>query len=104
MTTVERIGDQFIVDAATLSKAFDLPPEEIRSRMQKGQITSQCEAGEGTDAGRWRLTFRHQGRAFRLIVDTHGEVLRKTTFPVGPSIATPPTKSAIDVPSGRKKS
>lgn len=104
MTKVERSGDQFIVDAEVLSKAFDLPPEEIRTRMQDGQITSLCEAGADADTGRWRLTFRHEGRAFRLVVDESGEILSKSAFPVGPSNATPKSKTAIGMTSGRKES
>ena len=89
MTDVEWDGDQFIVDAQMLAKAFELSVEETRTRMQGGQIASLCEAGEGEDADRWRLTFRHQGRALRVIVDTHGAILSTSTFPVGhPNIAT----------------
>ncbi|SFD31962.1 DUF6522 family protein [Tropicimonas isoalkanivorans] len=89
MTDVVRHRDQFIVDAQMLARAFDLSVEETRNRMQGGQIASLCETGEGEDAGRWRLTFRHQGRALRLIVDTRGAILSKSTFPVGhPNIAT----------------
>lgn len=83
MTDVERRGNQFVVDALVLADAFDLSVEETRHRMQGGQIASLCETGEGEDAGRWRLTFRHQGRALRLIVDRRGEILGKITFPVG---------------------
>lgn len=89
MSRVERNGDQFIVDAQMIAKAFDLSAEETRIRMQDGQIKSLCEAGEGEDANRGRLTFRHQGRALRVIVDTHGAILSTSTFPVGhPNIAT----------------
>ncbi|SMX48914.1 DUF6522 family protein [Maliponia aquimaris] len=82
MSEVEHDGEQFIVDAQVLSRAFNLPPEDIRARMQAGQITSVCETGEGEDAGRWRLTFRHQGRALRLIVDANAQILSRATFPV----------------------
>lgn len=83
MSDVERNGEQFIVDAQVLATAFYLSLKETRVRMQNGQIVSLCEAGEGEDAGRWRLTFRHAGRALRLTVDAHGEVLNKSTYPVG---------------------
>lgn len=88
MSRIERNEEQFIVDAQMLAKAFDLSVEEIRIRMQDRQIASLCEAGEGEDANRWRLTFRHQGRAFRIIVDEHGVILSTSTFPVGhPNLA-----------------
>src|SRR6056297_537744 len=82
MSEVQRSGDQFIVDVQLLSAAFDLPTDEIRSRMREGWITSLCEAGSGEDEGRWRLTFRHDDCAFRLTVDRNGTVLGKSTFQV----------------------
>ncbi|MDK3075131.1 DUF6522 family protein [Sedimentitalea sp. JM2-8] len=105
MSRVERNGDQFIVDAQMLAKAFDLSAEETRTRMRAGQIASLCEAGEGEDANRWRLTLRHRGRAFRMIVDRHGEILSKSTFPVGrPNRAaqtqSPATKEVENTVSG----
>lgn len=83
MSDVERDGDQFIVDAQVLAKAFALSSEEARARMQGGQIASLCEEGKGEDEGRWRLTFRHQGRALRFVVDADGEILSRSTYPVG---------------------
>lgn len=84
MTTgvVEIDGDRFIVDATLLSAAFGLPVGQVRTFMQDGRITSRCETGMGTDAGRWRLTFYHDGRAMRLTVNTKGEVLTRATFDV----------------------
>lgn len=92
MSDVERDGDRFIVDAGVLARAFDLSPEATRSRMQGGEIASVCETGEGDDAGRWRLTFRHRGRALRLVVDASGQVLSKSTFPTGGPMAATPTR------------
>lgn len=83
MSGVERDGDGFVVDAALLGAAFGRPAEEIRSLMQEGRLTSRCEAGSGADAGRWRLTFYHGGRAVRLVVDEGGSILGRSSFPVG---------------------
>ena len=83
MSEVERDGDQFIVDAKLLAKAFGLSDAETRARLQGGQIASVCEAGEGADAALWRLTFRHQGRALRMIVDAEGKILSNGTAPIG---------------------
>lgn len=82
MSGVEWNGEEFIVDVQLLSTAFDLPAGEVRTRMRDGHITSLCEAGQGEDEGRWRLTFRHEDRAFRLTVDRQGAILGKSTFPV----------------------
>ncbi len=83
MSEVERNGGQFIVDAKVIAKAFGLSDAETRARLQGGQIASVCEAGEGADAGLWRLTFRHQGRALRMIVDAEGKILSNGTAPIG---------------------
>jgi Family of unknown function (DUF6522) len=80
MSAVERSGDSFVVDVAVLARAFGLPAEEIRQMMRDGRITSRCEAGVDEDVGRWRLTFLHDGRNFRLTVDGTGEILRQSTF------------------------
>jgi len=80
VTNVE-IGDEgFVVDAATVAKAFGLSPPEIQPMMRSGVITSRCEKGVDEDAGRWRLTFFHAGRAVRLTVDEAGKLLTRSTF------------------------
>lgn len=78
---VERAGEGFVVDAGLLAEVFGLVPEEVRVRMQDGRITSRCETGVGEDAGRWRLTFYHGGRACRITVDASGAVLGRATIP-----------------------
>ncbi|TNF65102.1 MAG: hypothetical protein EP307_00665 [Rhodobacteraceae bacterium] len=81
MAEVEADGQGgFVVEAGTLARAFDLAPDQVRPLMQGGAITSRCEKGEGEDAGRWRLTFYHGDRAFRLVVDDAGTVLSRARF------------------------
>jgi hypothetical protein len=82
MTTVERKADDFVIDVAILQDAFGLSQDEIKVRMRNGAITSRCEAGIDEDAGRWRLTFHHDNRACRFIVDEAGTVLTSATFPI----------------------
>lgn len=82
MNAVEHEGGSFVVDAAVLSVAFGRPAAEIRVSMQDGRITSRCEKGHGEDAGLWRLTFYHAGRALRLTVNEDGEILKRSTFNV----------------------
>ncbi len=80
MTNVE-IGDEgFVVDAATVAEAFGLSAPDIQPMMRSGAITSRCEKGVDADAGRWRLTFFHAGRAVRLTVDETGKLLTKSRF------------------------
>ena len=82
MTQIE-IGDEgFTVDADVLADAFALPRAEVQRRMASGAIPTRCEKGVDEDAGRWRLTFFHAGRALRLTVDGTGRVLGKAQFDV----------------------
>ncbi|MHA6346306.1 DUF6522 family protein [Roseivivax sp. CAU 1761] len=71
----------FEVDAALLAEAFGLPAKAVRTLMRQGRITSRCETGMDEDAGRFRLTFYHDGKALRLTVDGAGTVLKRATFP-----------------------
>jgi len=93
VTNVE-IGDEgFVVDAATVAEAFGLPAQDIQPMMRSGAITSRCEKGVDADAGRWRLTFFHCGRAVRLTVDGTGKLLTRSTFD-----APKPQSGAGDAP------
>ncbi|MCA0425217.1 MAG: DUF6522 family protein [Proteobacteria bacterium] len=79
MSEVERENDSYVVDAELLSRAFNLPADDVRARMKAGHITSRLEAGEGDDEGRWRITFYSGNRALRLTVDQAGQVLHMAT-------------------------
>ena len=90
MTRAERDGDGFVIPAALLAEAFKMTEDYARLAMRDGTLTSRCEAGEGTDAGRWRLTFRLAGQACRLTLDAAGAILSTSRFPVrSPPRATP---------------
>lgn len=81
MTKVERDGAGFVVSAALLAEAFKITEDDVRLAMREGTMTSRCEVGEGADAGRWRLTFRHAGRACRFTLDASGTILATSRFP-----------------------
>ena len=82
MTKVERNGADFVVPATLLAEAFGMTENEVREVMRDGTLTSICEAGVGSDAGRWRLTFRHANLACRYTVDQAGTILSTSRFPV----------------------
>lgn len=82
MTRVAREGSSFVVPADLLAQAFGMTEIGIRQAMRDGSLTSICEAGVDTDAGRWRLTFRHADRACRFTVDDAGTILSTSRFPV----------------------
>jgi hypothetical protein len=77
---VERDGDGFVVPAEIIAPAFGLDPAAVPALMRQGTMTSQCETGVDADAGRWRLTVFHDGRALRLTVDADGQILSRATF------------------------
>jgi Family of unknown function (DUF6522) len=82
MNQIERDGAGFVIPAALLAKAFMMTEDAVRLAMRDGTLTSRCEAGEGADAGRWRLTFRHGGWACRFTLDATGKILTTSRFPV----------------------
>jgi hypothetical protein len=82
MTRVERDGTGFVVPATLLAQAFGMTEDRVRQAMRDGSLTSLCEAGVGADSGRWRLTFRHAGRACRFTLDDAGTILSTSRFPV----------------------
>lgn len=65
-TQVERDGAGFVVPAILLAEAFGLTGVR-RSRVDAHRRPGHRSArpGWGTDAGRWRLTFRYINRALR---------------------------------------
>ena len=82
MNRIERDGEGFVIPAVLLAEAFRMTEDDVRRAMREGTLTSRCEAGEGADAGRWRLTFRHAGRACRFTLDATGAILTTSRFPV----------------------
>lgn len=80
MTPISLTNGTFAVDAAYLAEAFGLDPARVPALMRENRITSRCETGQGADAGRFRLTFFHAGRALRLTVDADGRLLSRAQF------------------------
>ena len=98
MNGVSVTTDGFVVDAGTIGAALEIPPADVQTRIRGGEITSRCEAGVDEDAGRWRLTFYSDGRAFRLVVNKTGKILSRATFP---SHAPAPGPNAIETLSAK---
>ncbi|WP_375262810.1 DUF6522 family protein [Palleronia sp.] len=80
MAEVSVSSEGFVVDAKLIGDAFDLDAATVPERLRAGEITSRCETGVAEDAGRWRLTFYHGGRALRLTVDASGTVVSRARF------------------------
>ncbi len=69
---------QATVEAEDLGPLLGLAPADVQEQMRNGTITSRFETGVGEDAGRYRLTFHHQGRRVRLTCTGDGTVLTTT--------------------------
>lgn len=65
------------VDASDLGPLLGLEPAEVPEKMRSGEITSMHEAGSGEDAGRFRVTFWHNGQRLRLTCAEDGTVLSR---------------------------
>jgi hypothetical protein len=89
MSRIERAGEGFTVDAAVLAQAFAIAAADVPGLLRDGQITSLCETGTDADAGRFRLTFYHRGRALRLTVDADGRILSQARFDTPGRAAAP---------------
>lgn len=66
------------VDAAIIAEDLGLEPARVLDSLRAGALTARCEQGIGEDAGRFRLTFRHENRRLRLIVDQQGRILERS--------------------------
>ena len=49
--------------------------------MDAGKITLLCERGTGEDEGTWRVSFYHDGRRARFVVDAQGRILDTPATP-----------------------
>jgi len=83
-------ADGFTVEARDLGPLLGLDPADVQGLMRNGAITSRFERGEGTDAGRFRLSFFHDRRRLTLVVDAAGTVLSSATV----TAAVPPARPA----------
>lgn len=71
------------VDATTVGEGLGLDPSAVQTLIREGKITSLCERGVDEDAGRYRLTFFHGNRRFRLVVDEAGTVIQRSATDYG---------------------
>lgn len=78
MSTIEIAGNSVHVDAQLIASDLGLEPERVLEAMRAGRLTAICEQGVDQDAGRVRLTFYHERRRVRLIVDQSGHVLERS--------------------------
>lgn len=92
MARISFQDDAVEVDAAIIAEWLGIAPEHVQSEMRSGRITSTCERGMDADAGTFRLSFKEGNRRLRLIVDSGGEVIRRSTL----TLADPPAAPRDD--------
>lgn len=86
MSAVRIDGEDFVVEAEDLARAFGVNADEVIRSLREGTLTSRCEKGIDEHEGRHRLIFSHQGRMLRLTVDGDGRILSRVM------IAQPPAR------------
>lgn len=70
---IELAGQPSIeVDGALVAHGLGLDVAEFRGLMEIRKISVLCERGTGEDAGLYRVSFYHDGRRMRLVVDAAG--------------------------------
>ena len=82
MSTVVFEEDAVSIDAAIVAEGFAIEPALVQSLMHEGKITSLCERGTHEDTGRYRLTFFHEKRCLRLVIDSTGNIIERSTSDV----------------------
>jgi hypothetical protein len=83
MSEIEIQDGTIHIEASILARGLQLEPALVQAMMRRREITSLCERGVDEDAGRYRLTFFHKSRRFRLIVDATGTVMRRSIVDFG---------------------
>jgi hypothetical protein len=71
------------IEASIVAEGLELEPSSVQAMMRAGEITSFSERGVDEDAGRYRLTFFHKSRRFRLIVDESGTIIQRSIINFG---------------------
>ncbi|HEU4961459.1 MAG TPA: DUF6522 family protein [Sphingomonas sp.] len=92
MALISFQDDAVEVDAAIIAAGLGIAPEHVQSEIRSGRITSICERGVDADAGTFRLSFKKGNCRLRLIVDSGGEVIRRSTL----TLADPPAAPQDD--------
>jgi hypothetical protein len=80
MSRIEVDDGAFQVDSAVVARGLKLEPSSVQDMMRNGEITCLCERGVNEDTGRFRLTFFHESRRFRILVDANGVIIQRSTI------------------------
>jgi len=85
MTAIRIDGEDFVIEAEDLARAFGMDAPEVLRRLRAGLLTTRCEKGIGEHEGCHRLSFSLEGRVLRLTVDRDGRILSRALFAPQPA-------------------
>ena len=83
MSEVQVEDHAIVVDAEVIAQALGIDPNLMQPLLRQGKITTLSERGIDDDAGTHRLTFFYDRRRARLIVNEHGQILRRSSIDFG---------------------
>ena len=83
MASLEFSDGTIAIDASIVANGLAIAPAALLQALRDGSITSRCEQGVDTDAGRYRLTFFSSRRRFRVVVDAQGAILSRSSLNFG---------------------
>jgi len=83
MAIVEFEEGTLRIDAAVIGQGLNVEPSLVQALMREGKITALSERGVDEDAGRYRMTFFHENRRFRLVVDKEGNAIQRSAVDLG---------------------
>lgn len=78
MGEIEISDGSVYLEASLIAADFGLDAPGVLEAMRTGRMTSVWERGVDDDAGRYRVTFFHENRHLRLIVDADGQILERS--------------------------
>lgn len=69
---------EWVVDPEIVAPRLGFSPAEFQAAMRAGRVVGTVERGEGEDAGRTRLTFRHGQQAWSVQIEPDGTATETT--------------------------
>lgn len=68
------------IDSMVIGEGLKMDPSVVQELIREGKITSRCERGIEEDEGRYRLTVFNTQRRFRIVIDSTGTVIQRSTI------------------------
>ncbi len=63
------------MDGAVVAGQLGMETDAFRRLMDAGKISTLCERGTGEDAGKWRVSFYHERKRARFVLDGTGRII-----------------------------